>query len=744
MDFAELTAYQRNAWPAMVADLASDLGVSARSLTAIGIGWMPNEACWVFPERDAEGRVVGLVRRFKNGKKLSTEGSKRGLTYALAADFQEQSGSTYVPGSHNWTRCSDEFPCPICGKTDWCLLSSDDPTDPKAVICGRTPEGATQPLGDAGYLHIRKPAGKVHHSPLPDSTLSTLIVEGQSDVCAAYDLGFTAVGRPSAAGGLSYLCDLLVGSDAVVMGENDAGTGRLGMEKTFETLKPKVKGIAKLMPPEGIKDLRAWVRSGLTRETLKQEIEARGDIESSDTLLESTAPLDLADRWLHDRHWLVGLPIIRMYSGNWYRFDGKTYTKIDEKSYLRGDIYTFLKGKMCKKATKDGVNIVPFEANISEVTNMIDALSMTCPVYEDAPCWLDEENHPRTMDMISFTNGLIVLPDLEPIEATPRFFSMTSMPYEWHANSTCKRWLKFLSEIFPNDPQKIALLQEWFGYNLVVDTSQEKLMFLVGRPGAGKGTVLEALRAVLGSDQVASTSFDTLVSDFGLQPLLGKLAAILADAHITRRGDPAKALQILKEISGQDGVGVNRKNKEFLSDHKLTCRFTISVNSMPDLPDHERSLDRRLLLLHFGECFSGREDTHLKDKIAEEAPGIAVWAVQGLLRLRAAGFTSPTSSKPVIEEFRKQSSPISEFVDEFCEIGRNCTIPGNMLYDAYARWCKDQGALTGTSIRFSQRLLLLYPGVRADRFSFNGKQVRGFIGLKLTDEAVERYLIGRR
>jgi putative DNA primase/helicase len=136
------------------------------------------------------------------------------------------------------------------------------------------------------------------------------------------------------------------------------------------------------------------------------------------------------------------------------------------------------------------------------------------------------------------------------------------MPYDWSPRSKCPKWLKFLQEIFPNDPQKIDLLQEWFGYNLVADTSAEKLMFFVGRPGAGKGTVLEALRAVLGSGQVASTSFDTLVSDFGLQPLLGKLAAILPDAHITRRGDPAKALQVLKEISGRDGIGINRKNKD--------------------------------------------------------------------------------------------------------------------------------------------------------------------------------------
>jgi putative DNA primase/helicase len=748
MDFTEdLISYQKNAWPAMVAHLAKDLGVSSDALYSIGIGWIPLDECWVFPERDAEGRVIGLVRRYPNGKKYDIKGGKRGLTYAISQDYNPDS-EKYIPGSHNWTRCSEDYPCPICGRTHWCMVSSECPSDPQAVLCGRTPEGAVRPMGDAGYLHIRKSSGrvsKVGGGILASSTLPVLVVEGQSDTAAAHDLGFGGVGKPSATGGMSFLADLLVGRDVVVIGENDAGTGRLGMEKTYETLKSKCKSVVKLLPPDGIKDLRAWVRSGLDRTGLEEAIKMAGVTTSASDLLESAAPLDIADRWLRERHYLAGLPILRQYAGNYYRFDGAKYNRVDGQTFLRGDLYAFLKGKTVKKFNSKGeVTITPFEANSHEVSDIIDALTMTCPIYKDAPCWLDDDEHAQPQDMVVFKNGWLTLPDLTPEPVTPKFFSMTAMPYEYHAAATCPTWTKLLQEVFPNDPEKIALLQEWFGYNLVADTSQEKLMFFIGRPGAGKGTVLEALRAMLGSPQVASTSFDTLVGDFGLQPLLGKLAAILPDAHITKRGDPSKALQVLKEISGRDGVGINRKNKEFLSDHKLSCRFTISVNSMPDLPDHERSLDRRLLLLHFGESFYGREDTRLKDRIVKEAPGIAVWALQGLLRLRRGGFTAPASSQSVIEEFRKQSSPVSEFADEYCEFGSEAQVPVSTIYDAYARWCKDQGIFAGTITKFSQRFCMAHPGIIADRLIFQGKQARCFQGVKLTQDAVDRYLVGRR
>lgn len=741
----QLVAYQSNAWPAMVADLAQDLGVSAASLHAIGIGWMPLDGCWVFPERDAEGRVIGLVRRFKDGKKFSVEGSKRGLTYALSPDYNPQ-GEAYVSGSHNWTRCSEDYPCPLCGKTDWCLVSSEDPADPKAVICGRTAAGATQPLGESGYLHIRKAAGKLSSivSILGLPSLPILIVEGQSDVAAAFALGFPAVGKPSASSGLAYLTDLLTGYAVVVLGENDAGAGRLGMEKTFETLKPKAKSVVKLMPPEGIKDLRAWVRAGLTQEALLAAIEQTGEATSDSEMLESIAPMDIAQRWLRERHWDDSVPLIRMYADNWYRFGNGRYEE-KPKTWVRGDLYAFLKGKTAQRFSSKGEAVIePYIADSHKVSDILDTLSMNCPVYADAPCWLDDETHPASQDIIGFRNCLLTVPDLVPRPSTPQFFSLVAMPYDYDPDATCPTWLQAVDQIFAGDQEKTDLLQEWFGYNSVADTSLESFIFFVGRPGAGKGTVISGLHALLGQDQVASTSFDHLVGDFGLKPLVGKLAAIMGDAHMTRRSDPEKALQVLKEITGQDRVAINQKNKEFLSNHKLPCRFTISVNAMPDLPDHERSLDRRLLLLHFGECFVGREDRGLKERIAAEAPGIAVWAIQGLLRLRRQGFTVPASSKPVIEEFRKQSSPATEFADENCAFNDDFAVPSLALYDAFAHWCKDQGAMIGTHTRFTQRFLLLYPGLHIERMTLNGKQVRCFVGVRLTDEAVERYLVGRR
>ena len=745
MNFAELLEiYQGNVWPAMLEDLGLQLGVSPTSLARLGIGWIPAEACWVFPERDNKGTIIGLSRRFKDGRKFSIKGSERGLTYPLNESFQAGS-EPYTPGSHNWVHTSEVYPCPICKKTDWCLVSAENPSDPKAVICGRTSEGATRPQGDAGYLHVRKPEGVVSATPLPLSEMPVLIVEGQSDTAAALDLGYIGVGKPSAAGGTRFLREFLVGREVVVIGENDAGAGRDGMEKTFQALKPMVKKIVKLMPPAGIKDLRAWKQAGLTSEKLHDAI-LLGDPDSNSEVLESKAPLDIAELWLRQHQTLDGLVILRKFMGSWFRYNGRHYEAIDEDAMIRGKLYEFLRGKKVKVFRKQGeVSLEAYETTRSKISDILDAMNMSCPVAGSPPCWLGDEA--LAADVVVFANGLLDIASLELSPPTPRLFTLNSLPYDYDPNAACPVWLQALGQIFPGDPLSIMLLQEWFGYNMTADTSQEKMMVFIGRPGAGKGTVLEGLRCVLGKGQVASTSFPELCSSFGLQPLVGKLAIILPDVHVPRQLDGTQALEVIKKITGRDPVDIQRKFKEAMTDHRLCGRFTMSVNELPELPDHVRSLERRLLLLNFTQSFAGHEDRTLKDRIPTEAMGIALWALAGLRRLRAQGrFTVPTSSAPMLEEFRRTISPLTEFVEDCCTTGAGdeCFVMRRMLWDVWRSWGTEHGIGVGSARKFSQRLFSLFPACTLGRKRFGEDTMPVVLGLRLTEDAVNKYAGGVR
>jgi len=98
-----------------------------------------------------------------------------------------------------------------------------------------------------------------------------LLVEGLSDTAAAMSVGLAAIGRPSATGGVDLLASLLKDTPAqrpiIVLGENDQkpdGTwpGRDGAERTAGNLAEKLRRpIGWALPPDGAKDLRAWLQA---------------------------------------------------------------------------------------------------------------------------------------------------------------------------------------------------------------------------------------------------------------------------------------------------------------------------------------------------------------------------------------------------------------------------------------------------------------------------------------------------
>jgi len=60
-------------------ELADELNVSLESLRALDVVWSPEHACWLFPERDGQRRICGLMKRYADGTKRFMQGGKRGL-----------------------------------------------------------------------------------------------------------------------------------------------------------------------------------------------------------------------------------------------------------------------------------------------------------------------------------------------------------------------------------------------------------------------------------------------------------------------------------------------------------------------------------------------------------------------------------------------------------------------------------------------------------------------------------------
>ena len=222
-----------------------------------------------------------------------------------------------------------------------------------------------------------------------------------------------------------------------------------------------------------------------------------------------------------------------------------------------------------------------------------------------------------------------------PVPQRQRFFTPVALDYDFDIDAgPPEHWLRFLSQLWPDDPQSIATLQEWFGYCLTLDTRQQKILMMVGPKRSGKGTIARVLRRLIGERNVAGPTLSSLGGPFGLQPLLGKSVAIISDARLGGRTDGSIVTERLLSISGEDSLSIDRKNTTAV-ESKLDTRLMLLSNELPRLSDVSGALAGRMIILRLSESWYGREDHGLFMRLEAELPGILLWAIEGWRRLRA-------------------------------------------------------------------------------------------------------------
>jgi len=268
----------------------------------------------------------------------------------------------------DFRRVSGRARCPVCDRSDWCLVSREGGDEPVSAICARTESRLR--FGSAGWLHRLREGGArsgsfrtetlrpvVDHrrtaealavnapidpiaaelglpvetlrrlrigwdpsercstwplsdalgrcvgivrrfaggrkklrpgdrvglyipADLPDdlSRERLLVVEGGSDTAAGLALGRWCVGRFSCLTGLNDLRRLAARRHALavsIVADNDK-PGRDGADQLRRGLAGLVREIRIVRPPDGMKDLRDWLRAGASAEDLdRAEREAR-------------------------------------------------------------------------------------------------------------------------------------------------------------------------------------------------------------------------------------------------------------------------------------------------------------------------------------------------------------------------------------------------------------------------------------------------------------------------------------
>jgi putative DNA primase/helicase len=428
-----------------------------------------------------------------------------------------------------------------------------------------------------------------------------------------------------------------------------------------------------------------------------------------------------------------GTLTVRWWRGSFYLWTGTHWNEIAATA-VRARTYHALEHARFRKVNGDDEKeLVPWSPTRRKVGDVLEALQAVAHLDEqvEPPAWVDGDGDDR---LLALRNGLLHLSTRRLESHSPRLFNLLALPYDYDAKAPePAQWLAFLKELFAEDPDSIALLQEWFGYVLSGSTAQHKILLLIGPPRSGKGTIARVLAALIGKDNTAGPTLASLGTNFGLSPLLGKSLAVISDARL---GGPNTftVVERLLSISGEDAITVDRKYKDPWTG-RLGARFMVISNELPDLGDASGAIASRFATLVLTTSWLGKEDHGLTEELLAELPGILWWALQGLDRLERQGyFTEPTSSRDAATALLDMASPTGAFVRDRCQVGPTYEVPMKELYAAWRAWCEVNGQeRPGTAQMFGRNLRAAAPTIRTIQPRTGGDQrERRYAGIRIS------------
>lgn len=348
---------------------------------------------------------------------------------------------------------------------------------------------------------------------------------------------------------------------------------------------------------------------------------------------------------------------------------------------------------------------------MQQVTNFMNALQAMAYVADvlKPPCWL------RNVDgvvrraggiYVSMANGIL---DLESvrfemgdtivhaplIEHTPDFFTLNALPYAFDPEAGCPQLEAALEMWQPRgekDPEGLGqrLLQDFAGYIFEPGQPHQVMLINHGPGNDGKSQYKEMLIALAGVDNTTALGLEALDPAYQheRQDLIGKILWTIPDAaQLDKIGEGT-----LKAITGGDRITIPRKYKSAITG-PVDAKVVISCNEPPGFRDRSEGVWRRLLLLHWEPVTGKIIRDFAKKLIAEEMPGVFIWALRGWLRVRESGFSKRGLLIENVQAFRREAQAELEFFDQCVdlELGEVDTKTAGVsvedLIKEYKNWC---------------------------------------------------------
>lgn len=285
------------------------------------------------------------------------------------------------------------------------------------------------------------------------------------------------------------------------------------------------------------------------------------------------------------------------------------------------------------------------------------------------------------------------------------------LPYKYDSSAKCPLFLKFLSEVLPDESAQ-QVLAEYLGYLFIRNGNKsikaEKMLVLFGSGANGKSVVFEIILALLGRENVSNYSLTSLTDTNGYY------RAQISNKLVNYGSEIGGKLEadMLKKMASGEPIEARQPYGRPLLLHEY-AKLIFNCNQLPKDVEQTDAYFRRFLILPFNVTIEEeKQDKSLANKIVDsELPGILNWVLEGLKRLLTQGkFTKCKISDDLLTRYKIESDTVQIFLEEY-NINKSTDSKEyktlKTVYDAYRAFCSESGYRTISKLNFSKRLLSL-------------------------------------
>ncbi|MBC9729967.1 phage/plasmid primase, P4 family [Streptomyces sp. TRM68367] len=292
--------------------------------------------------------------------------------------------------------------------------------------------------------------------------------------------------------------------------------------------------------------------------------------------------------------------------------------------------------------------------------------------------------HPH---LLTFANGIVNLDTGELREAYPDCLLTQAAPVNYDPDAACPRWLQFLSDVFPGQPEVIDFMQTLIGYGITGHNREHAFAVWFGDKGRnGKGTIIRALKNVFGPHIVKDVDFSVFErgGNAHTEDIARMRTARIVTASEGSEGTPMND-ELLKRHAGGDSIQARHLYRETF---EYVPRYLIVLlsNYLPQFQSQGPAIWARVRAVEFTQSFAGREDRALDDKLASEAEGIAAWCVRGAVRYFQEGLVSPEAVSVTTRKHKEAVNPLSPLIDDLFVFDADSRVRRSEFNQALKEW----------------------------------------------------------